>query len=203
MNDSRGSTADGIWIGLCVLLVLLLALAGGAFFWIQRQHAARAMAAAEMARAAERESRMQAELAMAAMEQARAEAARQEVEEGQTQPPSANDVSDASAPIQPVIPELYLNQDLWRHIESLADAAPDAKVFTLDPQTGDIRFGDGEHGARPPNGAATIQAEYRTSGGGTVTVYLPAADLQQCRLRAETLTDGTLRLEVFDSKPDD
>jgi hypothetical protein len=98
---------------------------------------------------------------------------------------------------------LYLNQDLWRHVESLADAAPDAKVFTLDPQTGDIRFGDGEHGARPPDGAATIQAEYQAGKGGTVTVYLPAADLQQCRLRAVRLADGTVRLEVTDSKPDD
>jgi hypothetical protein len=199
MNDSRGSTADGIWIGLCVLLVLLLALAGG-FVWIQRQFAARAMAAAEMARAAEQENRMLVESALVAAEQARADAARQAAEELQTQPPSPG---DASASIQPVIPELYLNQDLWRHVESLADAAPDAKVFTLDPQSGDIRFGDGEHGARPPDGEATIQAEYQAGKGGTVTVYLPAADLQQCRLRAVRLADGTVRLEVTDSKPDD
>jgi hypothetical protein len=199
MNDSRGSTADGIWIGLCVLLVLLLALAGG-FVWIQRQFAARAMAAAEMARAAEQENRLQAQVALAAAEQARADVARQAAEELQAQPPSPG---DASASIQPVIPELYLNQDLWRHVESLADAAPDAKDFTLDPQSGDIRFGDGEHGARPPDGAATIQAEYQAGKGGTVTVYLPAADLQQCRLRAVRLADGTVRLEVTDSKPDD
>ena len=200
MNDSRSSVGDGIWIGLCVLLVLLLALAGG-FVWIQRQYAARAMVAAEMARAAEKENRLQAQLALAAAEQARSAAAQREAEEAQAQSTSTDD--DASAPVQPAIPDLYLNQDLWRHVESLADAEPDAKVFTLDPQTGEIRFGDGEHGARPPNGAATIQAEYQTGGGGTVTVFLPAAELQQCRLRAVRFADGTLRLDVSDAKPDD
>jgi hypothetical protein len=49
----------------------------------------------------------------------------------------------------------------------------------------------------------TIQAEYRTEAGGTVTVFLPAADLQMCRMRAVRLTDGTLRLEVIDSRRDE
>jgi hypothetical protein len=199
MNDSRGSTADGIWIGLCVLLVLLLAVAGG-FVWIQRQFAARAMAAAEMARAAEMENRREAESAMAAAEQARKVAAQRVAEDAQVQSTSAD---DARAPAQPAIPELYLNQDLWQHAESLADAAPDARVFTVDPQTGAIHFGDGEHGVRPPEAAATIQAEYRTGKGGTVTVFLPAVDLQKCRLRAVRLADGTLRLEVTDTKSDE
>ncbi len=35
----------------------------------------------------------------------------------------------------------------------------DSKVFTLDAESGDLRFGDGTHGARPPEGA-TIRATY-------------------------------------------
>lgn len=40
----------------------------------------------------------------------------------------------------------------------------EAKVFTLNPEAGEIRFGDGMHGARPPFGA-TIRADYDYAEG--------------------------------------
>jgi hypothetical protein len=36
---------------------------------------------------------------------------------------------------------------------------PRVKVFTVDPESGEVRFGDGLHGARPPLGA-TLRADY-------------------------------------------
>lgn len=51
---------------------------------------------------------------------------------------------------------------------SQASAQPttqsDAKVYTVDRESGEVRFGDGLHGMRPPLGAA-IQASYAYGGG--------------------------------------
>jgi hypothetical protein len=205
MNDARHENGEVLWIGLCVLLVLLV-FGGGAVLWYQRQHAVRAAELAAM-------SRMQAEQALAAAEAARQEAlasqaapARASAEAGGAPGSSAGDPDSTTGEggPAPAVPELYLNQDLWRHVESLADAGPEDKVFTLDSRSGEVLFGDGAHGARPPGGTTTVQATYRTGGsGGTITVFLPAADLGRCRLRAVLSTDGMLRLEVFDPMRDD
>jgi hypothetical protein len=45
-----------------------------------------------------------------------------------------------------------------------AGQTSDAKVFTIDRDSGEIRFGDGAHGMRPPAGA-TIQISYDYGGG--------------------------------------
>src|SRR5690349_16579539 len=55
----------------------------------------------------------------------------------------------------------------WRRLTSakaLAAAASDARVFILDPGSGAVRFGDGEHGARPPRGSR-VRVSYRAGGG--------------------------------------
>lgn len=44
------------------------------------------------------------------------------------------------------------------------DTAAQAEVFTLDPATGEIAFGDGLHGARPARGAVIV-ASYDHGGG--------------------------------------
>ena len=44
----------------------------------------------------------------------------------------------------------------WTQVASLATAAPDAPVYTLDPGTGTVQFGDGTHGAIPPAGAPLV-----------------------------------------------
>jgi len=68
--------------------------------------------------------------------------------------------------------QLAVNGEAWDQVDDLADAGPEvppvsprtvvpadapppppAKVYTLDPATGEIAFGDGAHGARPPRGA--------------------------------------------------
>ena len=73
---------------------------------------------------------------------------------------------------------LTVNGEPWQVIDDLMAAAPEvptavsgdaeapqaAKVFTLDRESGEIRFGDGAHGARPPAGAA-IQVGYAYGGG--------------------------------------
>ncbi|MAS44934.1 MAG: putative baseplate assembly protein [Rhodobacteraceae bacterium] len=93
----------------------------------------------------------------------------------------------------PVIPDslrLTVNGEVWSRIDDLAAAPPEgggtsaaalvagptdpapyappaeaaAKVFTLDPESGEIRFGTGLAGARPPRGAV-ILAAYDHGGG--------------------------------------
>lgn len=48
-------------------------------------------------------------------------------------------------------------------------AQPDPSVFTVDPASGIVRFGDGLHGRRPPLGAA-MRADYAYGSGGAGNV---------------------------------
>jgi len=90
----------------------------------------------------------------------------------------------------PVLPEslrLSVGGELWQPIDDLAAAVPevavgsssatadDAKVYTLDPASGEIRFGDGAHGARPPAGAAVVAA-YAYGGGREGVVGIGAVN---------------------------
>lgn len=82
---------------------------------------------------------------------------------------------------RPVIADslvLRVNGTAWRRIDQFLAAPPEAgargtgvgddpteaQVYTLDPATGEIQFGDGLHGARPPRGAV-ILASYDHGGG--------------------------------------
>ncbi len=56
-----------------------------------------------------------------------------------------DDLADAGPEIPPVSPRTVLPAD--------APPSPPAKVFTLDAATGEIAFGDGARGARPPRGS--------------------------------------------------
>lgn len=203
MSEHRNSDGEGTWIILCVLLLFLLAGAG-AFVWLKQRDAAReraalrAIAAEQMQRAAEK-NLIQAEAAMERAEDARIQALNSQA----SAPTRSASDSQAAAGVQPLIPELYVNQDLWQHVESLADAEPDARVYTLDRESGEVTFGDGKHGAAPPDAPVTAQATYQTAGGGTVTVYLPDTDLRNSRVRAVQTGEGLLRLEVIDPKRDD
>lgn len=187
MSDSRTSSAEGIWIGLCILLVILLAVAVGVA-WLERQHGARevnAHAAAQDVIARLRERNAILENRILLLEANRAGL-------------SLHSLQSRTA----LVPELHLNQDLWRHVESLEDAGPEDKVFTVDSVTGELRFGDGEQGARPPDRTVAIRVEYRMGRNGNVTVVLPAADLQENLLRAVRLPKGMLRLDVTHPKAD-
>src|SRR5580693_3229538 len=84
--------------------------------------------------------------------------------------------------------------DVWQEIDDLGVAGaevpvPDprlppgaarppggpSKVFTLDAESGDVRFGDGAHGARPPAGA-TLRATYDYALGAQGNVGAGAID---------------------------
>lgn len=47
---------------------------------------------------------------------------------------------------------VYVGGSAWTRVESLAEAGPRSRVYTIDRQTGKISFGDGRHGAIPPAG---------------------------------------------------
>lgn len=53
---------------------------------------------------------------------------------------------------------------LWQQTDDLLAANDSDEVFTLDPESGQIRFGDGLHGARPQPGRR-IRASYEYGGG--------------------------------------
>ncbi len=102
---------------------------------------------------------------------------------------------------RPVLPEslrLAVNGELWQQIDDLAAAGPEvpppavsgltapaaapslsaavpppSKVYTLDPESGEIRFGP--PGTRPPRGAAIV-ASYAYGGGRQGVVGIGAID---------------------------
>jgi len=62
--------------------------------------------------------------------------------------------------------EIMVNGENWTEISSLAGVGPNDKVFTLNPASGVVFFGDGVHGQIPPLGAQ-IAATYRDGEGAT------------------------------------
>lgn len=60
----------------------------------------------------------------------------------------------------------------WTEVTSLAASSPDDRHFTLDRETGEIRFGDGEHGRRPATGS-TVEATYRSGTGRAGLLAIP------------------------------
>jgi hypothetical protein len=60
----------------------------------------------------------------------------------------------------------------WTEVPSLAASGPDDRHFTLDRETGEIRFGDGEHGRRPATGS-TVEATYRSGTGRAGLLAVP------------------------------
>lgn len=61
----------------------------------------------------------------------------------------------------------------WRLIDDLLAAGVEDPVFTLDPESGEIRFGDGLHGARPQAGWRVL-ASYEYGGGPSGNVGVGA-----------------------------
>ncbi len=54
---------------------------------------------------------------------------------------------------------------VWQQVSHLAGSGPDDRVFVLEPSSGEIRFGDGLRGKRPPANARIRAALYRHGGG--------------------------------------
>lgn len=59
--------------------------------------------------------------------------------------------------------------EAWTKTESLRTAGPNEAVFEVDTASGRVSFGDGEHGARPPEGAA-IRVKFAKGGGNRPTL---------------------------------
>ena len=64
-------------------------------------------------------------------------------------------------PVAPRSVRVVIDGQVWNRVRSLAAAAPDARVFTLDAEHGQVGFGDGENGALPSQGS-TVRASYRS-----------------------------------------
>src|SRR4051794_37667887 len=73
---------------------------------------------------------------------------------------------------------IRVHDKVWSRVDDLSDAPADAAVYELDPVTGKIHFGDGIHGAIPPDGGV-VRATYRSGPhDGFVDFYdaMKAAD---------------------------
>ena len=70
---------------------------------------------------------------------------------------------------------------LWKQVIDPADADPGARVYALDETTGEIRFGDGRHGAIPPIGSDSIVAftYQRTEPGAAGSTDVPANSIAE------------------------
>lgn len=68
-------------------------------------------------------------------------------------------------------------------IESAVISTTNSKVYTLDVESGEVRFGDGLHGSRPPLNAS-IQANYAHGGGSQGMVGIGSIN------KAPTLEQG-------------
>ncbi|HXV56458.1 MAG TPA: hypothetical protein VD704_01185 [Gaiellaceae bacterium] len=64
--------------------------------------------------------------------------------------------------------------ELWTEVEDLALSGPEDRHFTLDRETGRVRFGDGTHGRRPEPGGQ-VTATYRRGAGGWLVIPLATA----------------------------
>lgn len=75
----------------------------------------------------------------------------------------------------------------WHRVEILEDAGPDDSVYRVDPESGTIEFGDGQHG-RKPEGTVNIWRTYDHGVGaagaiGIISVVYTALATWWCRRR--------------------
>lgn len=76
----------------------------------------------------------------------------------------------------PVVPDsesIFVNGQMWAAVPNFADAGPTSDVYTFDSSTGMVSFGNGVHGAIPPEGAE-ITASYQSGPHGGFVEYYDA-----------------------------
>lgn len=71
----------------------------------------------------------------------------------------------------------FAGVEVWSEVPDFLAAGPRDPVFTLDPLTGRIDFGDGRRGAIPPGDAEIVARSYRWGGGKRGNV--PAGTISQ------------------------
>lgn len=66
----------------------------------------------------------------------------------------------------PTVPGLRvrLGRDEWKYTDALSECGPEDQVFSFDPSTRQLRFGNGINGKTPPKDA-DLQVEYATTDG--------------------------------------
>jgi len=53
----------------------------------------------------------------------------------------------------------------WHCVSDFAGSGPRDRHYTIDPLSGEVRFGDGAHGLVPPPGQNNVRISYHTGGG--------------------------------------
>ena len=97
--------------------------------------------------------------------------------------------------------EISIDGDSWQVVESLEQAGPQDEVFTLDLKTGEIRFGDGQHGRRPEAGSSVSTTyRYGVSESGNIASFTwktPASGSPDRRLLTWQLQPGSITLRML------
>lgn len=89
----------------------------------------------------------------------------------------------------------------WQQVDHLAGQGPESPVYTVDGETGSVRFGDGVRGRRPPVGARIRAAWYRFGGGSAGNLpagSIRAIDGHRLKVRHEWPTRGGVDGETID-----
>lgn len=79
----------------------------------------------------------------------------------------------------------------WKRTRHFDDASNKERVYTLDKETGEIRFGAGIRGARPGSGAVNVTTTYRYGAGRSNVVLTYALD-KAARLQLIRVATGNL-----------
>ncbi len=85
----------------------------------------------------------------------------------------------------------------WKRTRHLDRASNKERVYTLDRKTGEIRFGNGIHGARPGAGAVNVTTTYRNGVGRSNIVLTYALD-RAARLQLTRIATGDVAAAVDD-----
>ncbi|HMF54724.1 MAG TPA: putative baseplate assembly protein [Pyrinomonadaceae bacterium] len=68
---------------------------------------------------------------------------------------------------------------VWKEVEDLEEYGPEARVYVINYESGELAFGDGVHGAAIPPGFRNVRAaSYRVGGGAAGAVQAEAVNTQ-------------------------
>jgi alpha-N-arabinofuranosidase len=95
-------------------------------------------------------------------------------------------------PIAPGSQVVYVAGQAWAPVKNLLRAGPRAQAYQVDPATGEIIFGNGEHGAIPPRHAEIRASYFSGPHGGFVQFYNAmkkmSSDIKVCETEESDIT---------------
>ena len=68
-------------------------------------------------------------------------------------------------PVDPASFGLTVDGRRWRQVADVGGRGPRARVYELTPESGEVRFGDGVHGAVPPAGSPVVASYFSVHEG--------------------------------------